>query len=86
MSNDLRSDKGFSYKIRVFAFDNTYPEGTSTATVDVTVQRNLNRPKWTHETPIRLTIKETVPLGYVVTDKPNATDPDGVSSDLIRSI
>ena len=62
------------------AYDDVYPMMTSTAAVEVTMQRNENRPKWTHEIPLRLTIKETEPLGYVVTDKPNATDADGVCS------
>ena len=62
------------------AYDDLYPEGTSTATVDVTMQRNENRPRWQHETPIRVIIKETEPVGYVVTDKPRATDQDGVTT------
>ncbi len=61
------------------AYDDLYPGGTSTATVDVTMQRNENRPRWQHETPIRVTIKETEPMGFVVTDKPRAVDQDGVS-------
>ncbi len=62
------------------AYDDLYPEGTSTATVDVTMQRNENRPRWQHETPLRVTIRETVPNGFVVTDKPRAADQDGVSA------
>ena len=66
-------------QVRVMAYDDLYPEGTSTATVDVTMQRNENRPRWQHEVPIRVTIKETEPVGYVVTNKPRAVDQDGVS-------
>jgi protocadherin Fat 4 len=77
VKNDLKSDKGFSYKIRVMAYDNIYPEQTSTATVEITMQRNENRPTWSHESTLRLTINETEPLGYLVTNKPNATDADG---------
>ena len=69
-----------SLQVRVVSYDDLYPEGTATATVEVTMQRNENRPAWRHETPIRVTIKETEPLGYVVTDKPNAVDPDKVST------
>lgn len=61
------------------AYDPTYPEQTSTATVDLNILRNENRPQWTHEVPVRVTIDETEPLGYVVTDEPHAEDGDGVS-------
>lgn len=67
------------FQVRVMAYDNIYPEQTSTATVEITIQRNENGPKWTHEIPLRLTINETEPLGYIVTNQPKATDPDGVS-------
>jgi hypothetical protein len=41
--------------------------------------RNENRPQWNNEVPLRLKIRETEPLGYVITDVINATDPDNVS-------
>ena len=41
--------------------------------------RNEHRPAWTHATPLRLSISERQPLGYIVTDVPNASDEDGVS-------
>ena len=66
-------------QIRVMAFDDVYPSQTSTATVDVNMLRNENRPSWTHATPINVKIRETEPLGYLVTDQPNAVDADGVS-------
>ena len=65
-------------QLRVLAFDDLYPEQTSTATVEINVLRNQNRPSWTNQVPIRVTINETEPLGYLVTDEPNAVDADGV--------
>ena len=61
------------------AYDDLYPGQVSTATVEVEMQRNENRPSWINEVPIRVTIKETEPLGYVINDEINAVDRDGVS-------
>lgn len=65
-------------QIRVVAFDDIYPKQTSTATVEVNMIRNLNRPEWKMETPVEVTIKETDSIGSVVTDVIRAEDPDGV--------
>lgn len=60
------------------AYDDVYPEQTSTATVFVRILRNEKKPRWQHESSLRYTISETVALGYVVTDRPRATDEDKV--------
>ena len=67
-----------SFQLRVKSFDDLYPEQTSTASIAINMIRNENRPKWTNEVPLRLTISETLPLGYVLTDVINATDADNV--------
>ena len=41
--------------------------------------RNEKGPRWTTQTPLSLTIKETIPVGTVITDEVNAQDEDGVS-------
>ena len=69
-------------QVRIAAHDDIYPRAVATATVEVTMLRNENRPTWSHETPLRLTLNEREPLGYVVTDVPEATDLDGVSLSL----
>ena len=66
-------------QIRVLAYDDIYPEQSATATIDIQMQRNENRPQWTNETPLRVTIRETEPLGYIISSEPNATDADGVN-------
>ena len=60
------------------AYDDVYPLQTSTATVSVMMLRNEHNPRWEHESSLRYTISETVPLGHVVTDRPKATDADKV--------
>ncbi len=58
------------------AFDDLYPEQTSTATIDINMIRNENRPRWNNEVPLRITISETLPMGAIVTSQINATDLD----------
>ena len=41
--------------------------------------RNEQGPKWQMETPLSLTIQETIPVGSVLTDAIKAKDDDGVS-------
>ena len=43
-------------QVRIAAHDDIYPRAVATATVEVTMLRNENRPTWSHETPLRLTL------------------------------
>ena len=67
------------------AYDDVYPLETSTATVSVTMLRNENNPRWQHESSLRYTVSETVPLGHVVTDRPRATDSDKVKCHIVQT-
>ena len=67
------------HQVRIKAYDDVFPAQSSTATIDVRMQRNEHRPEWQHDTSLRYKIRETVPLGYVISEKPRATDRDGVS-------
>jgi len=67
------------FQLRVEAYDDVYPEQTSTATININMIRNENRPQWTNNVPLNIKIRETDPLGYIITDVINATDADKVS-------
>ena len=76
VASDLLQDKAFEYSLHVVAYDDVFPSQRTTATVEVSVLRNEQRPRWTHENPLRVSISELLPLGAVVTDTPNAEDAD----------
>ena len=60
------------------AVDRGVPPKTSTATVEVTVQRNLNEPRFTSGNS-RLSIPEILPAGSTIT-RVEATDTDSAVS------
>ena len=60
------------------AYDNIFPEDTSTAAIFVQVMRNQLSPVWVNNVPILVTINETAPLGYIVSSAISAVDPDNV--------
>ncbi|XP_078316513.1 protocadherin Fat 4-like isoform X2 [Crassostrea virginica] len=69
----LRKDVGTSYTLRITAHDTRYPNNRATATVTISVTRNLNSPRFIGI--YSETILDGVPLGYQVLQV-NATDDD----------
>ena len=70
----LREDTETEYQIRVEAFDNGTPFKSDVAIVKVTVNRNLNAPRFS-QTSITVNILYTQELGTAIT-KVSATDAD----------
>lgn len=73
-SQNLASDTANSYKLRVLVADGGFPSLTATATVDITVRRNLFAPQF-QNTFIRVTISESTVVGSNIT-RVFATDQD----------
>lgn len=63
------------FQLRLLARDFGYPSLTSTATVGITVRRNLQTPRFTNLNTIRVVIPETAAVGTFIADL-NATDSD----------
>lgn len=73
------------FQLRIAAFDTIFPANTATCVVDVTVRRNEHTPAWVNSVPVRETVNETVPLGYIITSSLRAVDLDNVR-DNFRSV
>lgn len=69
----------FFRQLRLTAHDTRYPNNRATATVTISVTRNLNSPRFIGI--YSETILDSVPLGYQVLQV-NATDDDNVSIGL----
>lgn len=69
----------FFLQLRLTAHDTRYPNNRATATVTISVTRNLNSPRFIGI--YSETILDSVPLGYQVLQV-NATDDDNVSIGL----
>ena len=63
------------FQLRLLASDFGYPSLTSTATVGITVRRNLRTPLFTNTNTIRVVIPENAAIGTFIADL-NATDSD----------
>ncbi|KAL8559117.1 hypothetical protein ACOMHN_046165 [Nucella lapillus] len=73
-TSNLNADTETFYRLRLLASDFGYPSLTATATVGITVRRNLFSPRFTNNT-LRVTIAETAAVGTFIADL-NATDSD----------
>ncbi|KAL5018741.1 hypothetical protein ScPMuIL_004463 [Solemya velum] len=71
----LRSNSGLNYELAIIAYDSIYPDNQATTTVEISVERNLNAPRW-DTGPYRATIFDTHFLGQEVLIV-HAVDDDG---------
>ncbi|XP_076458559.1 protocadherin Fat 1-like [Babylonia areolata] len=74
-TSSLNADTATFYRLRLLATDFGYPSLTATATVGITVRRNLFPPRFTNVNTVRVTIPETAAVGTFIADL-NATDSD----------
>ncbi|KAK3089813.1 hypothetical protein FSP39_006721 [Pinctada imbricata] len=79
---DLTTDTSSRYVARVVASDGGFPSRSATATVLITVLRNLFSPVFSNLDFIRLSIPETTPVGTFIVDL-NATDADRTSPENV---
>lgn len=72
---DLTTDRVSTYVARVVASDGGFPSRSATATVLISVLRNLFSPVFSNFNFLQRSILETVPVGTFIVDL-NATDAD----------
>ncbi|KAJ8318063.1 hypothetical protein KUTeg_003154 [Tegillarca granosa] len=74
LTSSINTDSNNVYRLRLLARDGGYPSLTATAILNITVQRNLFPPVFSHS-DITVTIPETASIGSFIADT-NATDAD----------